>query len=956
MSVELIRYAYVTGELAPTLVNRTDLEKYDLGLALCYNWLVDYRGGISNRPGQEFCDFIWQDDKETRFERFNFNADISNTYLVLFGHEYIRFIQDGAYVLETAVNITAVTQATPGVVTATAHGFATGEWVKIAGAGGMTQLNSRTFRVGTTAANTFQLTDPLTNGNIDTTGYTAYTSGGTVSRIYTVVSPYDSDDLAALKATQIRDTLRLTHVDYEPQDLVRNDHADWDLADTEFGSAVPAPALVSATPQSAGTYGLSWTVTAVNLEGEESQPSDIGVVGGSTNFTTVAGGMRYKWTASAGAVKYNLYRSLVIDDNQASKGMQLGYIATVQGTVFKESNIIPDFTLSPPLGTNPFKGGAIQRIEIVAPGSGYTGNFPGPTVSVSGFGGSGSGFVGYVILDNDADTCVAVGIISGGEGYIEPIAVTINANGSGGTLATAQVTDVTPIDGNNPALSAVFQQRQLYAASTNEPLTVYGSKPGRFNNFDVGSVVVDNDSYSFEEDAEDMTPIRHMIPVRGGILLMRQTGIELLSGGGVNQPITPTQAQAEPQSYGGVARVTPLKIETDIMYLEARADIVRLLAYNEISKIYGGQDISILSNHFFGPGENEVTEWTYASAPHKVAWARRADGRLLSLTVVKEQNVFAWAQHGTQGAYKNVISVNEGGTDAVYFRVDRTINGRTTGFIERQVPRRFTDAEDSFFVDCGLRLAQTYPNFAISVSATTGSVTVTGNGTFVSGDAGKIIRVNGGKLRVDTYVDATHLTCTVLRDLTDVVPETGDVTGTGTTPLGADSGEWSMDTPVTAISGLWHLEGETVKVLADGKVHEDRVVTAGAITLAYAATCVVIGLGYRSIAQTLPSVVPSQTAEHKRKRVVGVAVRLHESRGLKSGENLDHLYELKERTTEAWDEPTKLQYGLQYQLLEPRWDTEGRTYFVQEFPLPISLIGHVTDLEVGDDNDDVRGS
>ena len=50
----LIQYAYVSGEISPTLYSRSDLEKYDLGLALARDYFVDYRGGISTRPGSEF--------------------------------------------------------------------------------------------------------------------------------------------------------------------------------------------------------------------------------------------------------------------------------------------------------------------------------------------------------------------------------------------------------------------------------------------------------------------------------------------------------------------------------------------------------------------------------------------------------------------------------------------------------------------------------------------------------------------------------------------------------------------------------------------------------------------------------------------------------------------------------------------------------------------------------------
>lgn len=71
--------------------------------------------------------------------------------------------------------ISGITQANPGVVTATAHGFATGDVVKIAGVAGMTQVNDLYFTVTNLTADTFSI-------GVNTTAYGVYTSGGTVTR------------------------------------------------------------------------------------------------------------------------------------------------------------------------------------------------------------------------------------------------------------------------------------------------------------------------------------------------------------------------------------------------------------------------------------------------------------------------------------------------------------------------------------------------------------------------------------------------------------------------------------------------------------------------------------------------------------------------------------------------------------------------------------------------------
>lgn len=72
--------------------------------------------------------------------------------------------------------ISGATNATPIVVTATAHGFANGDIVSITGVAGNAAANG-IWQIGSVAANTFALLDPVTGGN--TTGSGAYTSGGT---------------------------------------------------------------------------------------------------------------------------------------------------------------------------------------------------------------------------------------------------------------------------------------------------------------------------------------------------------------------------------------------------------------------------------------------------------------------------------------------------------------------------------------------------------------------------------------------------------------------------------------------------------------------------------------------------------------------------------------------------------------------------------------------------------
>jgi len=76
--------------------------------------------------------------------------------------------------------ITGITNANPGVVTSVAHGFIDGQKVIIENVVGMTEVNSEVYIVANKTANDFQLTD-IDGVNVDTTGFTAYGSAGTIS-------------------------------------------------------------------------------------------------------------------------------------------------------------------------------------------------------------------------------------------------------------------------------------------------------------------------------------------------------------------------------------------------------------------------------------------------------------------------------------------------------------------------------------------------------------------------------------------------------------------------------------------------------------------------------------------------------------------------------------------------------------------------------------------------------
>ena len=94
----------------------------------------------------------------------------------------------------TPVTITGITQANPAVVTATAHSLPASSIVYVSGVAGMTEVNGKFYKIANELTNSFELTELHDGSNVDSTGFTAYTSGGT-AQYSTMASSQRNDNI-----------------------------------------------------------------------------------------------------------------------------------------------------------------------------------------------------------------------------------------------------------------------------------------------------------------------------------------------------------------------------------------------------------------------------------------------------------------------------------------------------------------------------------------------------------------------------------------------------------------------------------------------------------------------------------------------------------------------------------------------------------------------------------------
>jgi hypothetical protein len=145
----------------------------------------------------------------------------------------------------------------------------------------------------------------------------------------------------------------------------------------------------------------------------------------------------------------------------------------------------------------------------------------------------------------------------------------------------------------------------------------------------------------------------------------------------------------------------------------------------------------------------------------------------------------------------------------------------------------------------------------------------------------------------------------------------------------------------TTISGLDHLEGEEVSILANGATHPNKTVSSGAITLDRSSTKVKVGLPYVSLLQTMRIDAGSQngTSQSKTKRIYEITARLYESIGIEIGPDLDNMERIPFRSSaNAMNSGVNIFTGDKDIEFRGNYETDGFIFVRQNQPLPLTVL------------------
>jgi len=518
----------------------------------------------------------------------------------------------------------------------------------------------------------------------------------------------------------------------------------------------------------------------------------------------------------------------------------------------------------------------------------------------------------------------------------------------GGTTATSKWAEGYWSDENGwPQTVQFHEERLCYGGSTDYPQTVWTSKTGDYENMTAGTLADDAIIYSLP----GQNPIQWMVS-QDYLFIGTLGGAGRLSGGGTDEPLSGESLPNYKNQVGyGSKNMQPVVAGDAVLYVERGGRKVREFVYNFERDGYAAPDLTLLAEHIT---ESGIVDIAYQSRPDSILWCVTSDGVLLTMTYKREEDVIAWARQVTDGVVESVAVIPGDDEDEVWIVVARTIDGATKRYIEQLQPVDWgSDQADCFFVDSGLSFDG---GDAVTITAITSAspavVTMStyptdGDGdNLADGDQVEILAVGGmtelnGNVYTISDPNVSNKTFE-LRDSTDTV----DINSVAYTTY--DSGG-TVQRVENTFSGLSHLEGETVAVMADGESHAEKVVVSGVISLDVWANKVHAGLPIISQLETMPIVFQTQTGtiSSRIKRISEVTFDFYKTLGTEYGPDSSNVSPITFYTSDdELDEPVPLYSGFKRVPWIHGYKRPSTVFIQQTLALPMTIRAIIPEVEV----------
>lgn len=894
------------GELTPLLDGRVDKDFYGVGLKFCENMIPLTQGPAAMRSGFQYVKAVKDSTKRTALIRFQFG--LTQAYAIEVGDQYLRFYRNQALITTTPVNISAITRANPGVITTSAaHGLVTGDRVMLAGIGGMIELNNREVQVTVINATQFSWGE-------NTSTFGTFTSGGSVAKIVEVPTPYTQADLFDASGTlqlgyaQSADTLYLVHPSFGPRKLTRTSNTSWTLSVVDLAL---------------GPFTTSNFDDTKRLVVESISPS----FQPGANMTIRANHALFE----AGHVGSLMFLEEIYFDQRdtrpwiPSEVNVVGLTVSYEGNVYQHveavgaaqgGSVAPTHTIGD--AWDNMQGGAGNArhkyrylhsrwaiVRITAVTSSTLVNATAVTYLCDGF------FPLSKSISGVANASGRIRITAAGHGFSDGDYVRVQSVGgvtaaNGDWRVVNASTNTFDLDGSTFAGTWSGGGSVQRYSTWKYALGAFSAARGY-----PAAVTFYQDRLCFAGTAADPDTV----------WMSEASNYEGFSTRDANQ-ITAANAITATLSSGEVNKIEALQGTPDglIVYTADSEGSIQQATGNEP---LGPNNVRALPLSNYGSADVRPVR-----AGNAVMYVQRGGRKLREFirddTGYASNDVTVRAEHLFTGA--SIVSMDWCQEPDAILWAART-DGTLLSFTYQK--------EQSVFAWCRHKLG--------------GSSNAAGTAPPIVESVCQVPSADGSSN--DLYVIVNRWINGATRRYVEILRPRWVRGSTIASGYFLDGGLTYSGSPATTISGLTWLIGQTVTILADGKVHPTRTVSAsGSITLDYAASTVHVGLPYAGRLQLMrPELAqPNGSAQGKVKQVKKVTARLLNTNNLKFGPDFATMSRVNfRRTTDPIDQPVPLLDGDKtFDFNAPSADTDAYVCLEQELPYPFCVVGVWPTVEV----------
>jgi len=897
-----IQESYNAGEFSPRLASRLEFNKFKSGLKKCENFVLLPEGGAMRRSGSRYVSGVKTNSVKSRLKRFQFST--TQAYVLETGNTVMRFSrhQGQISVAGTTATINNGTFATN----------ITG-WDDISTGGGSithdaTNLDMNLIPGGTAITDIGWAEDSITTGTTGTEH---------VIKFRVVGSPGDKIEFQVGTATAGAQTLA--------------------AVEKEVGyhcvAFTPTTSPFYIGFRNIGSNGNK-TISIDDVSIIDNAPVEIDTPWLEADLYKIEG-------PQSADVLYQFHTSYPTHKLQrfGHTTWSLVEVAWQDGQYFDENDTTT--TLLPSAATGLGINFTLSSIKGINNNLGWQSTDIGRLIRYKK-----TTVWGWAIITSITSTTIAVGDVKK-DFEAAPTAVTTFRLGAwSGTTGY-------------PQAATFFEQRLYVAATTDQPQTLWASQTADFENHtpdNFSGTIEEDDSLNFTLSADNVNAIRWLSAGGDTLVIGTDGGQWIPSASGI--VITPLDITIKRQTTKGADQVQPIRVDGTVLFIQKALRKLREFVFSFEVDNYVAPNLTRTSQHITKGG---IIEMDYAEEPDSILWLVRNDGQLLSVTYRREEDTIGWGRHILGGSFQGgdavvesvvTISGDNGAgqtqdstsRNEVWIIVKRTINGSDVRYIEF-FERDFEtgDAqEDAYYVDSMLTL-DSPETISGATKASPVVLTITAT-TLANGDNIRLTDIKGmTELNGNTYTVANKAINSV--ELTS--PDGGaNIDGTAFTAYISGG---KANKKVTAITGLGHLEGETVRILADGAIATDELVASSAITLDSAASVAQIGLAYTHKLETLKIAVGNEagTPLGKIKRIYGVVFDLLNSHTLSFGRDSSNLNSIDFRTvTDPMDAAAPLFTGEKFVDFPGQWTRDARIVIENSDPVPFTLLAMAPEINL----------